>query len=74
MPIPTATRRKSGRTARRIERCPGAQLRERRTYADEVIGVVATKGLGALDRIEVADREVPMAEMLVEPLTASSCA
>ena len=40
-------------------------------YTDEVVPVEEVEGLEGLDRVEVADREVRMAEMLVESLTAS---
>jgi DNA end-binding protein Ku len=40
-------------------------------YADEVVPVEEIEGLEGLDGVDVADREVRMAEMLVESLTAS---
>jgi DNA end-binding protein Ku len=40
-------------------------------YADEVVPVEEVEDLTGLDRVEVADREVRMAEMLVESLTAT---
>jgi DNA end-binding protein Ku len=39
-------------------------------YADEVVPVVEVEGLDGLDRVEVVDCEVRMAEMLVESLIA----
>jgi DNA end-binding protein Ku len=40
-------------------------------YADEVVPVEEVEDLGGLDGVDVAEREVRMAEMLVESLTAS---
>ena len=39
-------------------------------YADELVPAAEVEELAGLDAVEVSDREVKMAEMLVESLTA----
>jgi DNA end-binding protein Ku len=40
-------------------------------YADEIAPVEEVEDLAGLDTVDVSDREVKMAEMLVESLTAA---
>ena len=39
-------------------------------YADEIVSVDEVEDLAGLDKVDVSDREVKMAEMLVESLSA----